>query len=226
VQQLGVGILCSLYFGSAIAGDELPLLDGNDKVSYSIGFQVGGDLKRQGVEPNADALLKGIQDALKGKSTLMDAENMRLTLVNLKKKIIADSQNQKQLKSEKYRHERAAFLKDNEKNIGIVSLSSGLQYKVIKSGNGKSPAKNDNVTVHYVGKLIDGQEFDSSLRENKPASFTVNAVILGWTQALQMMKEGDKWQLFVPPELGYKEKGPLADRTLVFELELLSVNTL
>jgi len=226
MKHLAIGMLCALPIGNIIADEKISLVEDNDKISYSIGYQVGGDLKRQGVDPSAEALMQGIQDAITKKSSLMTTEQMRLTLVNLKKKIIADAEKLKHKQSEEQLEQGKKFLIENAKQQNVVSLPSGLQYKVIKAGNGKSPKADDQVTVHYVGKLIDGNEFDSSLRENKPASFPVNAVISGWTEALQLMKEGDKWELVIPPELGYGENGPLANQTLVFEVELLAVKTL
>ena len=113
------------------------------------------------------------------------------------------------------------FILINKK--GVVTLPSGLQYKVIREGTGKSPGPHDSVKVNYRGTLINGQEFDSSYRENKPATFRVDGVIKGWTEALQLMKEGAKWQLFIPADLAYGERGALADRTLIFDVELVSV---
>jgi len=226
MKHLIIGALCILPLSDAIAGDETTIKTENDKISYSIGFQIGGDFKRQGVELSPDTLIKGIQDALQGKSTLMTEDSMHLTLTNLKKKIVAEEQKQKQLVTKEYREEGQLFLTKNANKQGVVSLPSGLQYKVLKKGKGKSPTKNDTVTVHYIGTLIDGNEFDSSKRTNKPATFSVGGVIAGWTEALQLMQEGDQWQLFIPPELAYGEHGPLANRTLLFDVELISVDTL
>ncbi len=226
MKHLIIRALCILPLSYAIAGDETTIKTENDKISYSIGFQIGGDFKRQGVELNPDTLIQGIQDALQGKSTLMTEDSMRLTLTNLKKKIVAEEQKQKQLVIKEYREEGKLFLTKNANKQGVVSLPSGLQYKVLKKGKGKSPTQNDTVTVHYIGTLIDGNEFDSSKRTNKPATFPVGGVIAGWTEALQLMQEGDQWQLFIPPELAYGEHGPLANRTLIFDVELISVDTL
>ncbi len=124
----------------------------------------------------------------------------------------------------KYRAEGSEFLASNAKKQGVITLPSGLQYKVLEEGTGRSPGPNDSVTVHYRGTLIDGNEFDSSYGNNEPATFQVGGVIPGWTEALQLMKEGAKWQLFIPPDLAYGKRGPLSDRTLIFEVELISIN--
>ncbi len=113
---------------------------------------------------------------------------------------------------------------ENAKKEGIKILASGLQYKIIKQGSGKKPKSQDYVKVHYRGTLIDGREFDRSLRKSNPATFAVKGVIPGWTKALQMMKEGSRWQLFIPPDLSYGTRGPLANKTLVFEIDLIAVN--
>ena len=172
-------------------------------------------------------LVKGIQDAVSGTEPLMTTEEMRATMVELRNKIIAAQQEEMKKKSQKNLEEGKAFLAENAKKDGVTTLPSGLQYKVIKEGTGKTPKANDSVTVQYRGTLIDGTEFDSSFKRNKPASFPVNRVIRGWTEALQMMNEGAKWQLFIPPDLAYGERGAGAligpNSTLIFEVELLSV---
>jgi FKBP-type peptidyl-prolyl cis-trans isomerase FklB len=115
-------------------------------------------------------------------------------------------------------------LAENATKEGVKTTPSGLQYKVIREGTGKTPGPHDSVTVHYRGTRLDGREFDSSYRKNEPATFRVDGVIRGWTEALQLMKEGAKWQLFIPADLAYGERGPLADKTLIFDVELISVN--
>ncbi len=196
----------------------------NAKINYSVGYQIGGDFKHQNVEMNAQALVKGIEDALNKTTPLLSKPQMRTTLVDLKKKIIALQKVQKEKQQKLFLDEGIKFLKENGQKRDVTTLASGLQYKVLKSGNGKKPKPSDTVSVHYRGTLIDGTEFDSSMTEDRPAQFRVDNVIAGWTEALQLMQEGDQWQLFVPPDLGYGERGPLADRTLVFDIELIEVN--
>lgn len=209
---------------TCLAESKLTLESENEKINYSVGYQIGGDFKRQGVEMDEQAIVKGIRDALSSTQPLMTAEDMKTTLINLKKKILADQQEKRDRQKKQYRDEGQLFLAENAEKSGVKSLPSGLQYKIINTGSGKTPTPDDTVTVHYRGTLIDGTEFDSSLRKNQPASFRVDGVIPGWTEALQLMQEGDKWQLFIPPKLAYGEKGPLADRTLIFEIDLIGVN--
>jgi FKBP-type peptidyl-prolyl cis-trans isomerase FklB len=209
------------------AGDELELKTENDKVNYSVGYQIGGDFKRQEVELNPEAVVKGIEDALSGAEPLMTPAEMQATLIALKKRIM-QAQQQKMIEAAADNLKAAnAFLAENANKEGVTTLDSGLQYKVIASGNGKSPQKSDEVTVHYRGTLVDGSEFDSSHSRGKPATFGVGDVIPGWTEALQLMKEGGKWELYVPPKLGYGALGGgkiPPNSALIFEVELISVN--
>jgi FKBP-type peptidyl-prolyl cis-trans isomerase FklB len=207
-----------------LAEEKLDLKDEKAKINYSVGYQIGGDFKRQGVEINPEMLVKGIQDALSGGKGLMTPQERRATLVNLQRQVAAQQEKDKPKQAREYRGEGREFLAANAKKPGVVTLPSGLQYKVIREGTGKTPGPHDLVTVHYRGALINGNEFDSSYRKGKPATFRVDGVIAGWTEALQLMKEGAKWQLFIPPDLAYGERGTLADKTLIFDVELISVN--
>jgi len=213
----------------SLKDESAPLLkDETAQVSYSIGYQMGSDFMKQKVELNTEALIKGLDDGLKGTQPLMTEKEMHDTLINLKKKIMAAQQAEMKEKAAKNLAEGQAFLAENAKKEGVVSLPSGLQYKVIEEGTGASPKPEDTVTVHYRGTLIDGTEFDSSYSRNEPATFRADQVILGWTEALQLMKEGSKWQLFLPAQLAYGERqagrliGP--NSTLIFEVELISVD--
>jgi FKBP-type peptidyl-prolyl cis-trans isomerase FklB len=217
-----------IYTGMSLAADSLDLTDEKIKLSYSAGYQVGGDFKRQKTEINPAMLLKGVEDALAGKKPLMSAQEMRTTLVELQKQILALQDQQMTEQAVKNLEEGKVFLLENGKKEGITTLPSGLQYKIIKEGSGKTPAENDSVTVHYKGWLINGFEFDSSYRRNKPAAFPVSGVIAGWTEALQLMKEGAHWQLFIPPGLAYGERGTGRigpNSTLIFDVELISVQS-
>jgi FKBP-type peptidyl-prolyl cis-trans isomerase FklB len=218
-----------LVSGICLAGEKLELKTDNDKINYSLGYQIGGDFKRQEVELNPQAVVQGIEDALAGTEPLMTSDEMRTTLVELKKRIMT-AQREKAAQAAAQNLEAAeAFMAENTSKEGVKTLPSGLQYKVIQEGSGATPAATDKVTVHYRGTLTDGTEFDSSYSRNKPASFAVNRVVPGWTEALQLMQEGDKWLLFIPPKLGYAERGAGSkippNSALIFEVELLSVNT-
>jgi FKBP-type peptidyl-prolyl cis-trans isomerase FklB len=221
-------LVVAFLSGICLAGEKPELKDEKEKISYSIGYQIGGDFKRQGVELDTDLLVKGVQDATGGGEPRVSPQEMRKTLVELKKKVEADERKRRTEKAGKSRAEGEAFLAANGKKEGVVTLPSGLQYKVLAAGKGKSPDPTDNVTVHYRGTLVDGTEFDSSYKRNEPATFGVDRVIAGWKEALPRMKEGAKWQLFVPSKLGYGEQGSGSkippNSTLIFEVELISVN--
>jgi FKBP-type peptidyl-prolyl cis-trans isomerase FklB len=222
-------LLVAFLSGVCLAGEKPVLTDGKEKISYSVGYQIGGDFKRQGVELDPDLLVKGIQDAAGGAEPRVPPPEMRKTLVELKRKVGADERQRRREQAGKHRAEGEAFLAANGKKEGVVTLPSGLQYKVLAAGKGKSPNPTDNVTVHYRGTLIDGTEFDSSYKRNAPATFGVDRVIAGWKEALPMMKEGAKWQAFVPSKLAYGERGAGSkippDSTLLFEIELISVHS-
>ena len=224
---LFAAVLAVFFSGVCLAGEKPELADENDRVSYSVGYQIGGDFKRQGVDLNPEKLVKGIQDARSGAELLMTRQEMHQALVDLKKKIMAEERKQRREEAEKVRKEGEAFLAANRKKEGVVTLGSGLQYRVIQEGAGKSPKATDNVTVNYRGTLVDGTEFDSSYKRGQTVTFPVNGVIPGWTEALQKMKEGDKWQLFVPSSLAYGERGAGREigpnATLLFEVELIAV---
>jgi FKBP-type peptidyl-prolyl cis-trans isomerase len=221
-------VLCMVFLsGVSAAAEKKESKEQKDKISYSVGYQVGGDFKRQGVELNPKLFLKGVQDAMSGAKPQMTPQEMNQTLVDLKKKIVADERKDRQAKAQKALAEGEAFLAANGKKEGVVTLPTGLQYKVVREGSGASPKATDNVTVNYRGTLVDGTEFDSSYKRNKPAAFRVDRVIPGWTQALTMMKTGAKWQLFIPAKLGYGEHGAGTKippgSTLIFDVELVSV---
>src|SRR2546423_10438955 len=196
------------------------LKDQKDKVSYSIGLQIGFNLSRQKVDINPDILAVGIKDALARKPQL-NPDQIKEVMTNFEK----DMEQKQKEAGEKNKTEGAKFLEENKKKEGVKTAASGLQYKVLKEGNGAQPKATDTVTVNYRGTLINGTEFDSSYKRGQPATFPVNGVIKGWTEALQLMKVGSKYQLFIPSNLAYGERsvGPDigANSTLLFEVELL-----
>lgn len=205
------------------ATEALNLENDTTRINYSLGYQIGGDFKRQGVDMDADAVVQGIRDALEGAEPQMSAAEMRATLTELKRKVVAE-QHKRGVENElKFLKEGEAFMQENANKEGVVTTDSGLQYKVLKPGSGRSPGPEDTVTVRYRGTLIDGKQFDSSYKKKKPATFKVNAVIKGWGEGLQLMKEGGKSQFFIPQNLAYGSRGPLAHRTLIFDVELISV---
>jgi len=197
------------------------------KASYSFGVDVATRLKEQGVELDVNALNSGIADAYNGGELALSDEE----------RVQAKTSFQAQLRDALVKKQAAlgeanmaagkAFLAENAKKTGVITTESGLQYKIITTGDGKQPKDTDTVTTHYKGTLIDGREFDSSYKREKPASFPVKGVIKGWTEALQLMHVGDKWQLFVPSDLAYgpTQRSELiqANSTLIFEIELLGI---
>ena len=209
--------------GAALADEPLNLSGETARISYSLGYQIGGDFKRQSIAMDAGAVVQGIQDAASGAEPKIPAEEMKTTLMELKQKLVEEQKKRSVEQELAQEAEGKKFMEENAKKEGVVTTESGLQYKVIEEGKGKSPGPEDQVTVHYRGTLVDGKEFDSSQKRGKPASFKLNAVIKGWGEGLQLMKEGGKAQLFIPPNLGYGNRGPLAHRTLIFDVELISV---
>ena len=154
-----------------------------------------------------EIVLKGVEDALSEGEPLLKPDEMRTTLAELQRRVKAEQQKGQQDAAIKNLARAESFMTDNAQQAGVETLPSGLQYRVMASGKGASPAASDTVTVHYRGTLIYGGEFDSSYSRNQPATFAVNRVIAGWTEALQLMQVGDKWQLFIPPGLAYGERG-------------------
>tara|TARA_R110002110_G_scaffold195770_1_gene405466 strand:+ start:85778 stop:86503 length:726 start_codon:yes stop_codon:yes gene_type:complete len=228
--------LTALILASAVATanaatteKKMVLKDKTAKVSYSIGIDIGKSFNEQSIKLNEEAFLAGVRDGKEAKPSLMTDEEIRDTLLALQTEMVEKQKAEAKKVSMKNEAEGTAFLEKNKKREGIVTLPSGLQYKVLEKGKdgAKKPKATDTVTTHYRGKLIDGTEFDSSYSRGEPVSFAVNGVIPGWTEALQLMSPGAKWELFIPAKLAYGEQGiggvipPNA--TLTFEVELISI---
>ena len=213
-------ILCMMIAASPVLAEEkTELKTQKDKQSYAIGHDMGNNLKKNGIEIDPDLIVKGLKDALSGGKPLLTEQESKDAIATMQKEWAKSF-------SEKNKKEGEAFLAENKKKSGVKTLPSGLQYKVITEGKGKSPKATDTVTVHYRGTLIDGTEFDSSYKRGQPATFPVGGVIKGWTEALQLMKEGAKWQLVIPSDLAYGESGRQGippNAALVFEVELVSI---
>ncbi|NEM97838.1 FKBP-type peptidyl-prolyl cis-trans isomerase [Pontibacter burrus] len=195
-----------------------------EKISYIIGRDMAGNLKKQGIDVNADAFVKGMKEALEGKPSALSQNEVQEAMMQLQQEMgakqgAAASENQRA---------GEAFLAENKNKEGVKTLPSGLQYEVLNEGSGKSPSASDKVTTHYHGTLIDGTTFDSSYERGQPATFPVNGVIAGWTEALQLMKEGAKWRLYIPSNLAYGSQGAGdvigPNSTLIFDVELISVH--
>ncbi len=200
-----------------------------DKASYALGYQVGQNFRSMGAEINLDSFSKGLSDGLADKTGALSKEEIQKAMMEFEQNLRTKMDSKKKEAGDKNTKEGKAFLEANAKKPGVKVLPSGLQYKVITEGSGTSPKATDVVKTHYRGTLINGKEFDSSYARKEPAEFPVNGVIKGWTEALQLMKPGAKWQLFIPSDLAYGPQGAGADigpnATLIFEVELLSVKT-
>ncbi len=198
----------------------------NDKVSYAIGVDIGRNFKNRGLTLNPQALQAGVQDGLAGAKTQMSPDDMQTALTNFQKNLTAKQEAQMEQTGAKNLSDGNAYLAQNKTKPGVVTLADGLQYKIIKAGEGNSPTDSDTVTVNYTGTFIDGKVFDSSYAHGKPVSFPVNQVIPGWTEALKLMKPGAVWELAIPPALAYGTSGagPIGpNETLLFKVELIAV---
>ena len=199
--------------------------DEKSRNSYAIGMMFGSRWKQQEIDVDYEWLVRGMKDAQAGGPTLMTEQEMGSTLNQFQKEIDAKQEKKRQEMAEKNKKDGEAFLAENKTKPGVVTLPDGLQYIIITNGSGATPIMNDTVTVNYRGTFIDGKEFDSSAKAGHPAQFTVGNVIRGWTEALMQMKAGSKWQLFMPSELAYGERGRPGiqpNTVLIFEMELVS----
>jgi len=198
-----------------------------EKVSYALGMNLGTNLHQQQIEIDPNMLLQGLKDAMSGNKPLMTEDEARAALMQLQSDVRAQQQAKAARAADTNKKEGDAFLALNKTKEGVVTLPSGLQYKVLKEGTGPKPTSTDTVVCNYRGTLLNGTEFDSSYKRGQPSEFPVNGVIRGWTEALQLMPVGSKWQLFIPSDMAYGERGAGQDiapnATLIFEVELLSI---
>ena len=223
VLACAVGMTGALM-GPTLQAEELKLEDDAKKLSYTLGFQIAQNLARQGMALDAEAASRAVHDVFSGAQPLLSVDEMkavvqRVQTAALEKRKSASDANQKTGET---------FLAENKSKEGVKTTDSGLQYKVIKAGTGKSPSATDEVEVHYEGRLVNGKVFDSSIQRGKSISFGVNKVIKGWTEALQLMKEGARWQVYIPSKLAYGEKGAGGaigpNETLIFDVQLIKIN--
>lgn len=215
-------IVLSVAAGLIACEKKVKLDTDMQKASYAIGQQIGQNLKAQNIDADADVLGASIKEAMKGDKSRMKPEEMQQAMMKLQEAVIAK---QKEA-GEKNKKTGQEFLDKNKTQAGVKTTASGLQYQVLTEGTGKTPAASDTVKAHYKGTLIDGKVFDSSYDRGQPAEFPVSGVIPGWTEALQMMKVGSKWKLFIPAELAYGQQSPPgipSNSVLIFEVELLDV---
>jgi FKBP-type peptidyl-prolyl cis-trans isomerase FklB len=205
-----------------------PLTTQKEKFSYALGMDLGNGLKKQSVEVDVDRMTEGLKDALSGAKMQLTDDEARAVLMETQNELRKKQQEKTQAAGEANKKEGETFLAANKSKDGVVTTPSGLQYKILTAGTGPKPTASDTVSCNYKGTLIDGKEFDSTAKHGgQPISFPVGGVIKGWTEALQLMPVGSKWQLFIPSTLAYGERGAGADigpnATLIFEVELLAI---
>jgi len=216
----------ALSFAASLFGADKPaqFKDDKEKFSYALGLNIGMNFKRQNIDVNPDLIVSGMKDGIAGKPQ-MTTDQIRDTMMAFEK----DMQQKQTDAGKKNASDADKFLTENKTKEGVKTTASGLQYKVLKEGNGAQPKSSDTVTVNYRGTLIDGTEFDSSYKRGQPATFPVSGVIKGWTEALQLMKVGSKYQLYIPPNLAYADHSPGAEiplnSLLIFEVELMNVQS-
>jgi len=205
---------------------DLKMTSKTDSVSYSIGLDIGKNFKKQEIEITPEIMLQGIKHAIADTSFLTD-EEIRIVMTNFQRDMQVKQQNKNILVGEKNKAEADAFFAANKTKEGVISLENGMQYKVLKSGNGKTPKLSSTVDAHYAGRLLDGTEFDSSYKRGTPFNTKITGVIKGWTEILQLMKEGDKWEVYIPSDLAYGPRGSGQiigpNAALIFEMELIAV---
>jgi FKBP-type peptidyl-prolyl cis-trans isomerase len=213
--------LASAFAPAAMAAEPAaaPAMDEAARMHYALGYQLGRDLAA--VEARPQDLLRGIEDGRTGAKAKLSDQELNAALMALQEKVGAQRAKEQAATAEKALASGKAYLAENAKKPGVKTTASGLQYLIVTAGTGRTPGPEDTVTVHYKGTLVDGTEFDSSYKRGEPASFPVNGVIPGWTEALQLLKVGSKVQLAIPPELAYGANGPLANQVLLFDVELL-----
>ena len=227
MKKLLIGMVLAALAAPVLAEDRPTLKDAKDKLSYSIGLDIGMTFKKQKMELNSDALAAGVKDGLSGVQPLLTEDEVRQVMTTFSKEMTEKTAMANKEAAEKNTAEGEKFLRENKNKPGVKTTASGLQYKALKEGSGAPPKATDTVVVNYRGTLVDGTEFDSSYKRGEPATFPVNRVIKGWTEALQLMKPGSKYQLFIPASLAYGERGAGGDigpnATLIFEVELMNV---
>lgn len=207
----------------------LTLKDQKDKISYAVGMSMGSNIRKQEIDVNVDIVTQALRDAAAGGKLLMTEDEMRAAIGQLQNDMRAKQEEKRKQMADNNKKEAEAFLAANKTKAGVVALPSGLQYRIITPGTGPKPTATDTVVCNYKGTLINGTEFDSSYKRGAPATFPVGGVIKGWTEALQLMPVGSKWELVIPADLAYADRGAGPDigpgATLVFEVELISIKS-
>lgn len=227
IAKLTPVLVATLFSANVLAADTaaLDLKDPRIRASYGIGVDIGSNMQRQKLDLDPKAIAAGLADAFAGKPALT-AEEVRATLMEFQKQAQAKAEARAKTAGEDNLKAGKEFLEANAKKEGVKTTASGLQYKVVKQGDGAKPTATDKVTVHYTGTLIDGKKFDSSVDRGQPATFPLNGVIKGWTEGLQLMPVGSKFQFFIPADLAYGQNAPASigpGQVLIFDVELLKI---
>lgn len=224
---ISLGTLLAACNEKSNAEQEIKLDNETNKASYTIGVQMGSQMAGIKEMINQEALFMGFKDSIDGKDPRITPEDMQATMQAFQKSVMDAQMAKREAQGKTNIEEGEKFLTENKAREGVKTTESGLQYMVLKEGTGETPKETDTVVTHYTGTLINGKVFDSSYKRNAPATFPVNGVIKGWTEALQLMKVGAKWKLFIPSELAYGERGAGPDigpnQVLIFEIELLEI---
>jgi FKBP-type peptidyl-prolyl cis-trans isomerase FklB len=222
-----VALMLSIGGGTILAQTKTAPKTKKEKVSYGIGVNIGKNMKMQGLDIDQGYLTQGIKDGLNNSKTAMSDKDMDETMKSFQQEMSTKMQAKQKIEGDKNKKEGEAFLEANKKKDGVITLPSGLQYKILKEGSGVKPTATQTVKCNYRGTLIDGKEFDSSYKRGEPTEFPVGQVIKGWTEALQLMPVGSKWQLFIPSNLAYGENGGGSmigpNAVLIFDIELISI---
>lgn len=225
--QKGLWILMAIIIGTGVVAAQGKPTTDVEKTSYSIGVDIGRSFKTQGATISPDMVAQGLKDAFAGGALAMSDSSMEACVMQFQQALASRQSERAAMASSENRKEGEAFLAENKKKAGIVSLPSGLQYRIVKEGTGVKPKATDQVTVHYKGTLINGKKFDSSYDRNEPATFRLNQVIKGWTEGVQLMSVGSKYEFFIPSDLAYgdRQMGPdiPPGSLLIFDVELLDV---
>jgi len=228
--QFAILILSTLMVGAGLSQETATLSDEADRINYTIGHQIGTDFKNQQVQLDRQAVEQGLDDGYDGNQPQFDAKNMQQRLGDLKRNITKDMEaeavarmQKKQAQIKSKRREGQQFLKANQVKEGVTTTASGLQYKVITTGNGAMPTVGDQVKIDYRARRLNGQELDGSFKKGGPSVLPVSGLIPGFKEALQLMQPGAKWEVYLPSELAYGRQGPLAHETIIVEVELLEI---
>lgn len=219
----GFLLLAGVFMTCPMAGATGPIgpHSTQDRTAYSLGYQIGLDFRRQGVEVRPETISRGFHDAQDGNEPLLGPDEMRRSLLEFKRRITSQKALESRQNAARQGEQDEAFLTANARREGVISLASGLQYQVIQDGRGRRPSLDDRVAVNYRASLTSGVEFDGT--EGQPAIFAVKEVVPGWREGLQLMQEGAHWLLFIPAKLGYGVRGPLANKAVILDVELLKV---